>query len=1214
MSGAGIVPAEVEGIVSLSKLELVGFKSFMSPITLDFRAGITAILGPNGCGKTNIVDAVRWVLGEQSARQLRGTKMENVIFNGTQQHKPLGFAAVNLTINNERGQFPLDYAEIQITRKVYRSGVSEYFINKAPCRLKDIRDLFADTGTGSHSYSVIEQEMIDWVLNDLHGERRLMFEEASGIVKYRMRREEAQRKLDLTDADLVRLEDILEELRKTVRSLKYQMAKARRYQIVRDRIRGWDIIHLRRQLSGLLADRRAADAALTALLELTRTEDTSLAGLERAVEEARAAHIALERERTELQDSRYEIRRRIQSSEERIIQFTERQSQARIAIEKARREIEESEKRLAGISSRSADVGAHALETEARIGAEDTAVGELGRVYREAADRIQILNAKLIELKQTQLDFLQDRVRAKSALEHYEGLLVELDGRSAEARERVAQTERAGAALASDAERAAAACRELEARRAGLEGERIEVAGAMEEADARQRGAESLLAERRSELAAVRGTHDLLQRMRDTFEGFPGGARHLLGSGDPRVRGPLADALRVEERLRPAVEAALAGSLDGVVVGSDADALAIVRELAAARPGRARLFGGDAPRRAGAPDLPAGCAGTLASLVAADGPNRDLVEALLGEAYLFETTEAAHAFARSEAGRSAIAVTRSGVSFSRSGGIYFAGAAAEEYSLLGRTEELARAKESIARLEGEEATLVASCDGARAERERLASRSRELESSLRGLHEEQAGRNEERERVEREHAAAREKSALLMRTLDEIETSRSEILSKLEEMKLALRMQEELGTPAHGGEIESELAALQKRKDELDGVLTERKVALAQLRGAIEKDREELRGLAEMERQFAGIAADRRAEIERASGELAGLESALAAERAAVHDLLDEERGFEIRIERLAGSLAERAAAAEEAERELKTRAAERERVFEKQNETKVALSAIDARMQGLVEKANELHGADLSCYLSGSELPLTDEEAAVTREMLDRERAKFESLGPVNLAAVEEYQEKKSRLDFLEAQRADLLKAKEELGEAIAKVNGIARAQFLETYGAVRKNFQETFQILFEGGDADLSLSEATDPLEADIVITARPRGKRLQDISLLSGGERALTALALLFALYKAKPSPFCIFDEVDAPLDDANVQRFLRMLNVFKKDTQFIIITHNKRTMEAAEQLYGVTMEERGISRVVSVDFAGIEKVLKNRAAAERVIAPAPVSSAN
>jgi len=258
------------------------------------------------------------------------------------------------------------------------------------------------------------------------------------------------------------------------------------------------------------------------------------------------------------------------------------------------------------------------------------------------------------------------------------------------------------------------------------------------------------------------------------------------------------------------------------------------------------------------------------------------------------------------------------------------------------------------------------------------------------------------------------------------------------------------------------------------------------------------------------------------------------------------------------------------------------------------------------------MYGEDLGCYLDGSELPLTDEEAAVTRDMLDREKKKLESIGPVNLAAVDEFNEKKTRLDFLESQKADLVGAKGELEEAIKKINVRARSQFLETFNVVRKNFQETFQILFEGGEADLALSDGSDPLEADIVITGRPKGKRLQDIALLSGGERALTALALLFALYKAKPSPFCIFDEVDAPLDDANIQRFLRMLKVFQKDTQFVIITHNKRTMEVAETLYGVTMEERGVSRVVSVDFKGIEMVLKNRAVSERALIPSEVSS--
>ncbi len=1200
--------------MSLSKLELVGFKSFMAPINLEFKPGITAIMGPNGCGKTNIVDAVRWVLGEQSARQLRSTKMENVIFNGTQQHKPMGYASVNLTINNERGQFPLDYAEISITRKVYRSGVSEYFINKMPCRLKDIRDLFADTGTGSHSYSVIEQEMIDWVLNDLHGERRLMFEEAAGVVKYRMRREEAQRKLDLTDADLLRLEDILEELRTQVRSLKYQMAKARRYEIVRDRIRSWEVVNIRAQLSDIAGGRRAAEAELTEYLTRSRSEDSSLADLERKVEEARAAHLELERKRTELQNSRYDIRRRIQSSEEKVIQFTERESQARIRVERASREIAEAEGRLAHIVERASEVTGLSAATGARIVSEEGALAALAEEFRALVERIQELSAKLIEMKQTQLDFLQDQVRVKSTLEHFEGMLSELDERSAETRERISGAEREGQGLAAEKEVRAAACRELEERGSVLDRERSGLVDSIQEQEKRIFERERLLAEKRAELAHLKSKYELLRRMKENFEGFPGGARQVLTSGDSRVRGPLVEFLKVEDRYRPACEAALAGMLDGVVVDRFSSALDLIREIEEKKPGRVRIFAEDArpaERGAGAGDVP-GCLGALASFVSVDDSRRGLVENLLRGAYVFESAEAAIEFVSSEKGKGATAVTLSGTAFSGSSGIYFAGSGTEEFSLLGRTNDLERIGETIPELDREVAGMTVACEDERTARENIQARVRELEGEIQRVREELSGRKEELQSCEKDHAMRREKVSLLLRTLDEIETSRSDILAKLEEMKLSLRMQEESGEARLSADIETELASFQKRKEEIEASLTEKKIALASLKGTLDKDREELKGLAEMESQFRGIAGERRNEISASDAELAELAAAIGAERSVVLGLLEEERSYERGIDEFAGSLEERRVEADAAEKELKTRAAERERIFERLNEIKIALSTFETQMRNLVDKAREMYAADLGCYVEGKELPLTDEEAAVTREMLDREKKKLESIGPVNLAAVEEFNEKKTRLDFLESQKADLVKAKEELGEAIKKINARARSQFLETYEIVRKNFQETFRILFEGGEADLALSEASDPLEADIAITARPKGKRLQDISLLSGGERALTALALLFALYKAKPSPFCIFDEVDAPLDDANIQRLLRMLQVFKKDTQFIIITHNKRTMEVAETLYGITMEERGVSRVVSVDFDGIEKVLRNRAASERVLVPSEVSS--
>jgi len=412
--------------------------------------------------------------------------------------------------------------------------------------------------------------------------------------------------------------------------------------------------------------------------------------------------------------------------------------------------------------------------------------------------------------------------------------------------------------------------------------------------------------------------------------------------------------------------------------------------------------------------------------------------------------------------------------------------------------------------------------------------------------------------------------------------------------------------------IETELAGRTGEKAELETALTEKKIRLASLHGIIDKQREEIRGLGEMEKQFSAIVAQRAEEISAAKEESSKLASLTAEERESVKGLIEQESSFQEEIDSLLGILEEKRSAIAGMESDLKARRSERERIFNLINEVKIRLSTIDTRMRDLVEKGREVYGADLGCCLEGVETPLTAEEQAVTPEMLENEKRKLESLGPVNLGAIEEYDEKKERLDFLESQKQDLVKAKGELEEAITKINKKARSLFLETFNTVRGYFGGIFEVLFEGGEASLELSEGSDPLEADIIISARPKGKRLQDISLLSGGERALTAMALLFALYKAKPSPFCIFDEVDAPLDDANIQRFVRMLDKFSEETQFIIITHNKRTMEAASSLFGVTMEQKGVSKIVSVNLTEIEDVLENRRSSGREMAGTQVSS--
>ncbi len=1201
--------------MSLSKLELIGFKSFMSPVTLNFREGITAILGPNGCGKTNIVDAVRWVLGEQSARQLRGAKMENVIFNGTQMHKPLGCAVVNLTVDNSRGVFPVDYSEIMITRKVYRSGISEYFINKSPCRLRDIKELFADTGTGSHSYAVIEQEMIEYVLNDAHGERRHMFEEASGIVKYRMRREEAQRKLSLTETDLVRLDDILEELGKQVRSLKYQVGKAKRYERVREKVRAGELILLRKSLSGLLAEKRDVDSKLSSILDVSKREDDSVGQMERDVEARKLDLHDLEKRSTELQNKRYEIRKEIQAAEEKVIQFTERRSEAEKRIERAELEITEAENRLEKIGGRISAVNAECEELAIGIAGEEEVLERLDGEFKDVSGRIQFARSKLVELKQTQLDFLHDQARVKSSMDHYENLLSELDTRAALMREeilRMEQATRESAAARDESEKELANVQDL---LVSLSAERDHSLDSSRIIEERLSGLERELSEKRTELARVKSKHDLLRRMSENFEGFTSGARFVLQKGDSRVKGPLAEFLDVDERFRPALEAVLGGMFDGVVIDSVRGAVDIMKELSQQDLGKVHFFvesGWDEPDVDEGASI-SGSLGMLSSHVKVKEPLKGMIVGLLGRVIVFEDDEQAIRFLGSSESESACdAVTLSGTYFCRGKGIYYAGRSSDEASLLGRAERMDEMESSISELEKKVSELSGRCDTDRGERERLLEGVRSIEEKLRSATEEARQKSEALKELERDHILKKEKGTVMLKALDELEASRSETLARLEEKRLAFEMQQEFGDGAEAAGLEREVADLQRHKDSLEEELSEKRVDITSRKGSLERKREEIRGLGEMEKQFKDIVSAREQERSSSRDEIAELTVRIDVERAKVKELLESENEYQSDLDETNAVLEEKRSIVADMEKELKQRQTEREEFMARQNELKVKLSSIDTRMKDLVDRAREINKEDLGCYLEGEEIPFTEEEMEYSLEALDKEKSRLESIGPVNLAAVEEHEEKKNRLEFLLAQKEDLTKAKEELNEAIRKINKRARKQFAETFDIVRRYFSEIFQVLFEGGEADLSLSGDGDPLEADVVITARPKGKRLQDISLLSGGERALTALSLLFALYKAKPSPFCIFDEVDAPLDDANIMRFVKMLKKFQEDTQFVIITHNKRTMEVADSLFGITMEEKGISRVVSVDIRDVEHVLANKRAASQDLAEVPVSS--
>jgi chromosome segregation protein len=1193
--------------VSLEKLELVGFKSFMNPISLEFNKGITAILGPNGCGKTNIVDSVRWVLGERSAHQLRSDKMENVIFNGTQTHKPVGYAKVNLTLNNEKGTFPLEYSEIMITRKIYRSGISEYFINKTPCRLRDIKELFADTGTGSHSYAVIEQEMMDYVLNDSHGERKEMFEEAAGIVKYRMRREEAKRKLKLTQSDLLRLDDIIEELGKQVRSLRYHVGKTKRYKKLKERIREWELLLIRSKLAGFLEEKRTEGTELSKIQQLTGKEMVSTGEKERDAEKRKLELVEMEKNNTEFQDKRYEVRKNIQSVEEKIIQISERRGEMQRRVERAENEIEEAKKRMEKITERIDAVTSECDGVYEKIEGSKVEITGHEKEYEEISFQVDALKNKLTGLKQTQLNFVQDQARLKNDIEHHQSVLGELDSRISVGRDRVLGLEEESGGLSREKEELQSEVVSMQQYLQENKDTRKELSKEADEVRIELSRVDDSLSERKTRLARLNSKYDLYTKMMQEFDGFPSGARHLLKNGSSHIKGPVAELLSINKKFRTALESVLGGMLDAIVVNNFSGAVELVKELETNSLGRARFLveSSDLYEKEEIGKIN-GLLGKLSSFVKVKGNIKGVGGNFFGKILVFEETEQAVDFISSHSeALSYDAVSLSGVFLRRSGEVYFQGMEENEISLLGRTERVEQIKIEIEGLNSETKSQKKIQNDYIKKQEDIHKRISTLQDEFFVADTNLLNKRDELQEKERNYIMKREKCNLLAKSLEELEKSRNNVLTRLEEVRLSVELQQSSDDASQISSMESDLEKVQIRRDEVENSITLRKVEFASVKGVYEKKKEEIRGLSEMQKQFREVIEQRSVEITSLESESVGNIEKLRIERTIVKDLLESERFFQSKIDDLNDKLEEKRANVSEIEQNLKERQKQKDNLISRENQLKINISSFETKMNDAIDVANDLYGEDYRCYLEGIQIPLSEEEKRVTYDMLVGEKDKLDRLGPVNLAAIEEYDEKKERLDFLESQKNDLINARDELEEAISKINIKARRLFKETFDLVKGYFSETFEILFEGGEATLSLSENSDPLEADIYISARPKGKKLQDISLLSGGERALTSLALLFALYKAKPSPFCILDEVDAPLDDVNVKRFIRMVKSFSDETQFIVITHNKGTMEMADSLFGVTMQEKGVSSVVTVDMKRVEEIIsKNNKSSNKI----------
>ena len=1172
----------------LHRLEVQGFKSFVDKTHVEFGNGITGIIGPNGCGKTNISDAIRWVLGEQSAKQLRGGTMEDVIFNGSPRRKPLGLAEVHLTFKNDRGILPVEFSEVTVSRRVFRSGMSEYFINKAPCRLRDVRDLFYDTGMGSHAYSVIERSMVDHVLSDGSGHRRFLFEEASGITKYKARKKEALGKLDATETDLTRLNDIVFELERELRSLARQVGKARRFQRLRDEIKVMDLQLTAGRVEALR--RTEAEAKEQWQEEAVRREGVTaeLDAAEAKLNDQKLALLELERELSTAMGGLHDREEARTKAEHQVVLLRERAAGLTHRAEEDAAEAVRMRERLTEVGARERE--AEATLADLRAGREDAVTGAEAAeaALRQVESELRERRGAVQERKQLSLDLFSVEAEKRGVIERMRERHASLAERRDQAAQRLSDLGAKLETLARKAEegvkRHAALAGALDEARGGLTGvdDRLrEVADAV-------RRTEETLARARQQAAALESRLATLLELKASFDGVSEGAKALFSAEDrpSGLVGVVADVVEVPSEYLNALEASLGEAAAFVLVEGRVALDACIERLRGIDSGRATLV--DLSMIAGgtAAEVPAEAdvIGRASDLVRCEEQYRPLVERLLGSVVVVgDRDAAARLAARSEAGLRFVSLD--GEVWER--GRVRAGSTQNLSGLLHRETE-------IRELSGQIAERGLEVEGL--ERERLDLEARR--ESLLGERGQAEGDVERRRTALEEHV--RENETLAREKVwaeAEAEERHTEIATREAEMEtlarslagadaeLAEHMREVEAARALLADLDGVVHVLEARREEAATTAQTARATLLRLTreesewqsawARAEQTRRELEAGLETRGQDERQARARIAEIE---AEVAGLSSGLTGLLESEATQRERVVGMQQRLEALKKDVQ---AADEHA----------RQKRFE-QTELSELLHQIEVnRLQARAELDRTFERLAAEYQMEPErwtpEAPPEGYDPADTKKRLDEARARFRELGAVNLLAVEEYEKKKERYEFLKQQRADVESARGQLLEAIEKINLTASRLFRETFDQVQVHFQDIFQTLFEGGDAELRMV-GEDPLECEIEIAARPRGKHLQSISLMSGGERALTAIALLFAIYLVKPSPFCLLDEVDAPLDDANVDRFLNLLRRFSNRTQFVVITHNKRTMEFANCLYGVTMQELGVSKLVSVRF--------------------------
>ena len=1197
--------------MKLLSLELTGFKSFADTTILKFDNGITGIVGPNGCGKSNVMDAVKWVLGEMSAKSLRGEAMLDVIFNGSSTRKPMGMAEVSLLFSNEDRRLPVEDAEVKITRRLYRDATSEYLVNNRTVRLKDIREMFLDTGIGVDAYSLIEQGKISILLESNNIDRREIFEEAAGISRFKARKKETLRRLEKTDQNLAQTQLVLQEVERQLRSVKVQAGRARSYQEYSgrvDELRRMYSLHEYDQLQRRLSEVSSQRSEVTDTLATRRRE----------LDEFRRRQQDLQLEIEALQDSLREAEHELSALEGRRqtaaqqAQFARQQSQQlaeqRESMIQRRGEVQQRQQQLVEIiAQRQAEVTGTEQLLETRQRELALAQNRQQAAARETAE----LNYKLEAEKSGAVELLRATAYMQSQVNATQVRMENLNRQA----ERLASQKTQLSARVTELQQQAA---ELQQQRESLTGQIQALRARIEDVHGRQQANNQRLSDLLNQLgkkrevrSGLQSRQTVLEDLQQRREGVSDAVRAVLkardaGQGFAYVQGMVGELFEADLEIAPLVEAALGDLQNALFVEHGADLLADC-EAWSKQAGRMTAICLDSLpgyREAGGWRIPENStARWIMDMVRYPAEHKPLVLHLLGRTILVDTLAEAQAL-RAAGGREYRFVTRRG-EVVQSDGMIQLGDLSRKVGSITRRGELNRLAEDLRQLDGEITMLTEQSGQCDQNGKALAADQQSLRDQLLALETQHAQAN----------AAWQQNQQLADRTRGEIPIVEAEAAGVAKQSAECSRQQTQLS--AQAAELEAKSHAAEQLVKELDqqvqrsrqelALAAEQATALRVTVGQTQEQRaaqvREL--LAARENHQAASTQAQRMDEDVAALELRMKElEQTGAQAAQVAAELEQSCGqARIQVTENTARLAEWRQSTLEANKAIAELTQQADELARQEHEISLAENEVGVRLETLVERAGEELRINLVEAHAGYQAPENADWDAITAEIADL-KGKMARLGNVNLDAVGELTELEKRQEFLSTQIADILDAKKQLVELIAKINEDSRQRFIDTFEAVRKEFHEIFRKLFGGGKADIILETPEDVLESGIDILARPPGKELQSISLLSGGEKAMTAIALVLAVFKSKPSPFCVLDEVDAPLDEANTGRFAAIIQEFLAHSQFIVITHNKRMMAIANILYGITMQEQGVSKRVAVRFDGkpqLEPVVKTDAVA-------------